>query len=227
MGLRASLHAATWDVRSRTWGNWFSAGERERTVTDDIDWFVNRADPGCGRVLDIGCGTGDYSFELASRGFSVVGCDFSGGMLARARKRLASDAGAACTFRRADFNNGLRAKDGSFDHAVCVWALQHAREPGAILMEVARVLKPGGLLLLVAPATPWQKSYAGRRRRGGGPRRFARRALRRLGRETSGRRFTASELYTLLGEAGFEVVDQRATRRYTEVIARRQVTAGW
>ena len=226
MGLRASLHAATWDVRSRTWGNWFSAGERERTVTDDIDWFVNRAGSERGRTLDIACGTGDYSFELASRGFSVVGCDFSGGMLARARARLAQAPGLACTFRRADFNNGLRAKDGSFDHAVCIWALQHAREPGAVLVEVARVLKPRGLLLLVTPATPWQKSYAGRRRRGGS-RRLVRRALRQVGRSTSGRRFTASELYTLLGEVGFEVVDQRATRRYTEILAQRQVTAGW
>ena len=184
-------------------------------MVEDVDWLVLHVGEPVGLILDLGCGTGEHSLALAEKGFRVVASDFSEGMLRRARETR--PAGARVTFRRADFNNGLLAHDASFDHALSIWALQHARNPRAVLGEVARVLRAGAYFLVVVPA-----ATTGHARRTG-----FRGALRRLSRRTglrraAGRRIGSSELRELLASAGFEVVGDRSIDRYTRILARRE-----
>jgi len=95
-----------------------------------------------GRVLDAACGTGRHATYLAARGHEVVGVDQSGDMLAIARSKLPG----------ASFHHGsltdLPLADRSVDAAVCALALVHVPDLGAALGELARVLRPGGRLLV-------------------------------------------------------------------------------
>jgi ubiquinone/menaquinone biosynthesis C-methylase UbiE len=104
---------------------------------------------GCKRILDAGCGNGRYSKFLLSEAdadASITGFDYSRQMLHRARKRLHSD---RVTHVAADLTR-LPYADGCFDAVVCGWVLEHLPDPRPGLQELARVLRPGGRLLLLA-----------------------------------------------------------------------------
>ncbi|MCR6481267.1 class I SAM-dependent methyltransferase [Amycolatopsis sp. OK19-0408] len=91
-----------------------------------------------GDALDAACGTGRYSAILAERGHHVVGVDSSAGMLARARERVPGG-----DFRLGDLTR-LPVGDSAFGLVVCGLALTHVRDLGPVLAEFARVLRPGG-----------------------------------------------------------------------------------
>lgn len=98
-------------------------------------------------ALDIGCGTGFLSLELAERSHRVTGVDFAPAMLAEARRK-AAERGFAIRFDEADAEQ-LPFVAGSFDLAVCrhlLWTLPH---PEAALDEWIRVLRPGGRLAVI------------------------------------------------------------------------------
>lgn len=104
---------------------------------------------GCKRILDAGCGNGRYTRFLlrqADPDALVTGFDYSRGMLRRARERLAD---GRATHVAADLTR-LPYTDATFDAAVCGWVLEHLPDPGPGLRELARVLRPGGKLLLLA-----------------------------------------------------------------------------
>ena len=98
-------------------------------------------------ALDIGCGTGFLSLELAARGHSVTGIDFAPEMLALAKDKAAK-VGAAIRFEHADAEN-LPFAARSFDLVITrhvLWTLPH---PEAAIGEWIRVLRPGGWLAVI------------------------------------------------------------------------------
>jgi SAM-dependent methyltransferase len=100
----------------------------------------------CARVLDAGCGTGDYA-EVAERlGGASHGFDFAPTMVAEACRRTRA---AAC---RAHFvvADGLRLpyQDGAFDLVLAQGYIAYFADPAPALAELRRVLAPGGLLVL-------------------------------------------------------------------------------
>jgi SAM-dependent methyltransferase len=96
-----------------------------------------------GRALDAGCGTGLQAGLLERLGWQVHGIDLAAALLARARSRL-----AAPRLARGDLQ-ALPYADGVFDVAVCCGStLSFVPDPAAALRELARVLRPGGRLLL-------------------------------------------------------------------------------
>ena len=101
-----------------------------------------------GRLLDIGTGTGRLLERLASRVERGLGVDASRAMLALARSRLSKPELAHCAVRQADMYR-LPMPDGAFDTVVLQMVLHYAEDPAAALAEAARVLRPGGLLLVV------------------------------------------------------------------------------
>lgn len=106
----------------------------------------------CGRVLDIGTGTGRVLELLGPRAEAGLGIDASPQMLKLARTRLAQAGLAHCTLRQADMYR-LPLPDGSatsgFDRTVLQMVLHHAEDPEAVLREAARVTRTGGKIIVV------------------------------------------------------------------------------
>jgi ubiquinone/menaquinone biosynthesis C-methylase UbiE len=94
------------------------------------------------RVLDVGCGTGRLAATLAERGAKVWGVDPSEEMLAEARER----AGSAIGLKRG-VAEALPFRAGWFDRAV-LWLVVHLVDRSLALPELARVLAPGGRLVV-------------------------------------------------------------------------------
>jgi 2-polyprenyl-3-methyl-5-hydroxy-6-metoxy-1,4-benzoquinol methylase len=102
------------------------------------------------QVLDIGCGTGRHSLELAKRGYTVTGIDLSESQLQHARKKV-SEVGVRVQFERQDARN-LKFNH-EFDVALILceggFALMETDEMNfAILQGAARALKPGGTFIV-------------------------------------------------------------------------------
>lgn len=94
-----------------------------------------------GRVLDLGCGKGRFARRLEDAGFDVVGLDLSAAMLAAA-EGLPRVRGSA---RRLPFG------DGCFDGIVAIEIVEHLHPTSirAVLAEMRRVLRPGGVAAIV------------------------------------------------------------------------------
>ncbi len=108
-----------------------------------------------GRMLDIGTGTGRLLELLAPRVSVALGVDASRAMLALARTRLARPGLSHCAVRLADMYR-LPLGDAGFDLVVLHMVLHHAEDTASVLAEAARVLRPGGQLVVVdlAPHEP-------------------------------------------------------------------------
>lgn len=96
------------------------------------------------RVLDIGCGPGTWSREIAATGAQVVGVDIADSMVAAAREYAR---GLPATFVRSDF---LQAElDGQFDKIISVRAIEYFPDKGRFAEKVARHLAPGGTAVII------------------------------------------------------------------------------
>ena len=103
------------------------------------------ATPGA-RLLDVGCGTGHHLARYRRQGYEVVGVDGSAEMLARARA-----ANPDIPLQEADLQ-ALPFADATFDVVISIEVLRYLPESAPALREMARVLRPGGIL--VATAAP-------------------------------------------------------------------------
>ena len=104
--------------------------------------------PLIGRLLDIGTGTGRLLELLAPRASAALGVDASRAMLALARARLAKPGLTHCAVRLADMYR-LPLPDAGHDAVLLHMVLHHAEDPAGALAEAARVLRPGGTLIVV------------------------------------------------------------------------------
>jgi SAM-dependent methyltransferase len=95
-----------------------------------------------GRALDAACGTGRHARHLVERGHEVVGVDLTPEMLSRAAASLPE-----ATFLEGDLRD-IPTPSEHFDLTVCGLALAHLADLGAGVVELARVLKPGGRLVV-------------------------------------------------------------------------------
>ena len=104
-----------------------------------------------GPVADLGCGPGAHALALARRGYDVVGVDGSRRMVEVARTRAARDEVDA-TFDVHDVSAPLRFADASLGGVLAILVVQHLPHPAAFIAEIRRCLRPGGHLLITAPA---------------------------------------------------------------------------
>jgi SAM-dependent methyltransferase len=98
-------------------------------------------------ILDAGCGTGSLSVAMAELGHQVTGIDSSPAMLALAKKKAAAS-GVSIRYEVMDAA-APRLAVGRYHAVVCRHVLWALPEPGAVLRRWARLLKPGGRIVLI------------------------------------------------------------------------------
>lgn len=130
--------------RTETW-DWWHVGRRQ-VLARVLEEALARAglDPREAEMLDVGCGTGGTTSYLAGER-PVTGCDLAGEALSGSRRR-----GLARLVRAGA--DALPFADGTFDVALALDVLEHHRDDRVVASEIARVLRPGGLLLATVPA---------------------------------------------------------------------------
>jgi ubiquinone/menaquinone biosynthesis C-methylase UbiE len=144
-----SAVAAHWNRRAPTFDSDFGHSivtADERAAWDRIFGLISGGRSGLD-ALDVGCGTGFLSFELAARGHRVTGIDFAAAMLSEARRKTALT-NVSVWFEQGDAEN-LPFTALVFDLVVCrhvLWTLPH---PEAAVAEWVRVLRPGGRLVVL------------------------------------------------------------------------------
>jgi SAM-dependent methyltransferase len=124
---------------------WSTTYDEPRNTAFDIDEpVVNEIVDALpvGAALDAACGTGRYAEFLAARGHQVIGVDSSPDMLARARTRVPDG-----DFRPGDLRQ-LPVADEAVDLVVCALALTHVSSLDPVVGEFARVLRPGGHVVI-------------------------------------------------------------------------------
>lgn len=131
------------------WTRDFRTPENDRFFNMAFDYIAGCfGPPGDERVLDAGCGSGTKSLHLARRGFRVLGLDFSSAILDPARQ-TAEIAGLT---GRIEFQQGdltaLSLPTGSLRRIVCWGVLMHVPAVEKAIAELARVLAPGGILVI-------------------------------------------------------------------------------
>jgi SAM-dependent methyltransferase len=118
-----------------------------KTVAGAAEGFVERLAiaPGT-QVLDVACGTGNVALPLARAGAVVTGVDIAPNLLVQGRERAAAE-GLAVTFDEGDAE-ALPYADAAFDVVVTMFGAMFAPRPELVAAELARVLKPGGVLAM-------------------------------------------------------------------------------
>lgn len=103
-------------------------------------------DPRAGEsVLDVGCGQGVYAREL-NHSVNYVGIDASKELVVTAKSM---DKNAKHAYYVADATRGLPVAEGTFDHAVCILAIQNMRDGASTIINIGTSLKVGGDLVIV------------------------------------------------------------------------------
>ena len=123
-------------LRSHTW----------RTVANSAAYLVDSLRPGMS-LLDVGCGPGTISIDFAQRlaPGAVVGVDASADVVAQATAAAATDGATNVRFAVGDAY-ALDFLDDTFDVVHAHQTLQHVHDPVAVLREMSRVTKPGGVV---------------------------------------------------------------------------------
>lgn len=137
--------AGQWDrVRDDLFGERFHLAALPALA--DAEWVIG----------DLGCGTGQLTAALAPFVARVIAVDASAAMLQAAKRRLQGLTNV--DLRRGDLES-LPIDDARLDAATMAVVLHHLPEPDRALREVARVLKPGGRLLIVDMLPHDRESY--------------------------------------------------------------------
>jgi len=98
------------------------------------------------RILDAGCGLGQWTLYLSSRGYSVTGVDIVRDTVKTLQEKYGEQMFLCCDMR------ALPYEDNTFDAYISLGVIEHFEEgPSACLAEALRILKPGGLLFVSVP----------------------------------------------------------------------------
>jgi 2-polyprenyl-3-methyl-5-hydroxy-6-metoxy-1,4-benzoquinol methylase len=112
-----------------------------------LSWLDGLRLPLSSRILDIGCGAGRFAREAAKKGYKVLGTDYSHEMLVKANSICNSEGDLNVTFLQGSIE-ALPLQISTFDVIVCLGVVGHLKSTDKALKELAKVLKPNGILFI-------------------------------------------------------------------------------
>lgn len=114
------------------------------TFNDKLD-AIEKFMPGKGRILDIGCATGFFLDAARQRGWDPYGVELSEYSSGIARRKIGGDRIITGRVEEAAFN------DAAFDAIIMTDVIEHVCDVRSFLLEVTRILKPGGVISITTP----------------------------------------------------------------------------
>jgi ubiquinone/menaquinone biosynthesis C-methylase UbiE len=135
--------------KHQQWADDYRTADNESFYEHAFDSLVSVLNPPAGATfLDAGCGSCNHSVRLARRGFNVHGVDFSETALDMAREKVSAEGlENRITLERQSLLE-LSFPEASFDYAVCWGVLMHVPQVDLAVSELARVIRPGGSLVI-------------------------------------------------------------------------------
>jgi 2-polyprenyl-6-hydroxyphenyl methylase / 3-demethylubiquinone-9 3-methyltransferase len=97
------------------------------------------------RIVDVGCGGGILSEELARLGATATGIDLSDELIDVADLH-SLESGITVTYQKVSAEELASQQPGSFDHVTCMEMLEHVPDPGSIINACSTLVKPGGMV---------------------------------------------------------------------------------
>ena len=135
--------------------HWLSLGVDKSWRRRSLRWIVDPSAPQ--QILDIACGTGDYSIAIARRahpGTLVTGVDLTEAMLQVMRSKVEKAGLVGRIVAEQGNAEALRFADNSFDRATIAFGIRNFEHREQALREILRVLKPGGRLVILELSVP-------------------------------------------------------------------------
>ncbi len=170
------------------------------TVDGYLDLLARYGVPPGARLLEIGCGHGDFLRRAARRGLNVTGVEYSASACEVARQKLGGVGEIIC----GEIDDLTESCEARFDVITASDVIEHVRDPKAFLAHAHRLLKPGGVLFL---ATPTLDSWSAR-------------LLRNRWMEFKPEHlwyFKGATLQTLLSRSGFGGIIEKTCRKTLSV----------
>ncbi len=135
------------DKEATKYDKWYDTkiGEYADQVETNCAFNLFQPKPGM-KILDVGCGTGNFSIKMARQGINVTGIDISEKMLEFAHSR-ASQEKLAIEFRKMDTQN-LTFQDNIFDGVFSMATIEFVSDPNKMIEEMFRVCKKGGPIVV-------------------------------------------------------------------------------
>ena len=135
--------------------HWLSLGVDKSWRRRSLRWIVDPSAPQ--QILDIACGTGDYSIAIARRahpGTVVTGVDLTEAMLQVMRSKVEKEGLVGRIVAEQGNAEAMRFADNRFDRATIAFGIRNFEHREQALREILRVLKPGGRLVILELSVP-------------------------------------------------------------------------
>jgi ubiquinone/menaquinone biosynthesis C-methylase UbiE len=142
----ASVRIAFWSLIGRMWDEQAPTRPHIERVVEIVQSLLPDSQS---RILDVGCGAGVYSVAFAESGYDVTGVDAAQGMLSRARAKITPALSSRLRFGEENLDRHLTLPPSSFDGVIAISVLQAVQSPAHAGREVLRVLKPGGVFVVL------------------------------------------------------------------------------
>lgn len=135
--------------------HWLSLGVDKSWRRRSLRWIVDPSAPQ--QILDIACGTGDYSIAIARRAHPdtvVTGVDLTEAMLQVMRSKVEKEGLVGRIVAEQGNAEAMRFADNRFDRATIAFGIRNFEHREQALREILRVLKPGGRLVILELSVP-------------------------------------------------------------------------
>jgi ubiquinone/menaquinone biosynthesis C-methylase UbiE len=202
-----SVERFYWYLYSHIWDQYLESPEFSQNVDNILTCLIQNKQNEHEKILDLGCGTGTYSIQLAEMGFHVVGIDFSAKMLKKAQKKSKPISNHSPSFIQMDLNKIHHFPTDEFHQVLCIHTFQNVKDPFQFLQQVKRIVKPGGLLLILVK-DPWQRKQTKVELRLSMIKIVIKLLKKLLSWVKHKQQYTKEELISLLVNAGFEYVKE-------------------